>query len=345
MSSVEDGSNRPHNRPREDAPGVLPSSNFTASEDMWFEDGNIILVCESIGFRVYKGILSSQSEVFRDMFSIGNPSEDDTFNGCAIVHLSDSAHDFLYFLKTFHDRDYGPSLREVPRHDLPLGTIAGILRMSTKYSARGLRKEIVDDLKTMHPSTFYKFIGSQDDRDDTPDFNGILAVNIDIEYRIPSILPVAYYYCSLMSIQTLLEGFCMESGIVVKLSPSALLVALNFHEEMAREIVHLTRVSRDLELQGWKCPHSMCRLDPVLAALDVETHHLDWSEEGFFTSDYFSLQYSGVLCAACFPLLRRRECDLQLKIWGILPRMCGEESWVALEQKQQEIDRSDAIVW
>lgn len=105
MSSVEYGSNRPLNRPPQDAPGVLPSSNFTASEDIWFEDGNIVLVCESIGFRVYKGILSSQSKVLRDMFSIGNPSGDDTFDGCAIVHLSDSAHDFFHFLKTFHDRE------------------------------------------------------------------------------------------------------------------------------------------------------------------------------------------------------------------------------------------------
>ena len=147
-----------------------------------------------------------------------------------------------------------------------------------------------------------------------------------------------------MSMQALVEGFRLESGGVVKLSLLALRVALTFREEMTREIVHLTRISCDFQLQGWKCPHSMCGSDPVLAALDVETYYLDWSEEGFFTSDDFSKQYSGVLCTACFPLLRRRESNLRIDIWDILPRMCGEESWVALQQKQREIDRSDAIM-
>ena len=103
MTFIKDGSERLHKRLRVDA-SILTSSSFTASEEIWFEDGNIILVCESIGFRVYKGILSSLSEVFRDMFSIGNPSGDETFDGCAIVHLSDSALDILPFLKTLYDR-------------------------------------------------------------------------------------------------------------------------------------------------------------------------------------------------------------------------------------------------
>ena len=105
MSSVGTGSDRPHKRPREDAPSVLPSSNITASKDIWYEDGNIILVCESVGFRVFKGILSSQSEVFRDMFSVGNPSADETFDGCAVVNLLDSAVDMLPFMRTLHDRE------------------------------------------------------------------------------------------------------------------------------------------------------------------------------------------------------------------------------------------------
>ena len=104
MSSVENGSNQPHKRLREDAPNSAPNSSFTTSEEVWFEDGNIILVCESIGFHVYKGILSSQSEVFRDMFHVSSPSVNEIFDGCAVVHLSDSAGDTFHFLKALHDQ-------------------------------------------------------------------------------------------------------------------------------------------------------------------------------------------------------------------------------------------------
>ncbi|ETW78674.1 hypothetical protein HETIRDRAFT_240713, partial [Heterobasidion irregulare TC 32-1] len=158
----------------------------TASQDIWFEDGNIILVCESIGFRVYKGILSSHSEVFWDMLSVGSPSADDSFDGCALVHLSDSAGDALHFLKTLYDWSY----------HFPLSTIAGILRMATKYLVYSLRRAMVDELKEILPSTLASFKKSSGGRSMIPDFNGVLALNLATECGIPIILPAACYYCS-----------------------------------------------------------------------------------------------------------------------------------------------------
>ena len=41
---------------------------------LWWEDGNIIIEAETTRFRVYKGLLVTQSEIFRDMFLIPHPS-------------------------------------------------------------------------------------------------------------------------------------------------------------------------------------------------------------------------------------------------------------------------------
>lgn len=346
MSSVEDGSNRPLKRQREDAPdNVLPSSNFTASKDIWFEDGSIILVCESIGFRVYKGILSSQSEVFRDMLSVGSPSEDETIDGCAVVHLSDSACDALHFLKTLHDWSYGRCSVEdrvdVPRYDLPFSTITGILRMATKYMAHGLRRAMVDEIKGILPSTLHQFKSSSDGRCLIPDFNGILAVNIATECRIPIILPAAYYYCSMLSTQTLLEGLQLESGVVVKLSSQALPIALAFRRKITTEIVRAMDISRFWASRHWRCMVDECAIDPVIVALDVETLYLNWNDDGIFPSGVISDGFSMNLCQSCYDLLMARELTLQQTIWGLLPKLCEEESWAALVEKQEQIDEDE----
>jgi BTB/POZ domain len=55
--------------------------------DLWFDDGNIVLVPESesdesqIAFKVHRGVLSRHSEVFQSMFDIPQPGT---------MHLTDS---------------------------------------------------------------------------------------------------------------------------------------------------------------------------------------------------------------------------------------------------------------
>lgn len=66
--------------------------------EFWFRDGNIVLVAKHTGFRIYRGLLSSQSTVFSDMFASSTSNVDETFDGCPVVHLSDSPHDLVHLL-------------------------------------------------------------------------------------------------------------------------------------------------------------------------------------------------------------------------------------------------------
>lgn len=75
--------------------------------DLWYEDGTVILIAEKTGFRVYRGLLAQHSEVFRDMFSLPQPTtavSDTLFEGCPVVHLMDDiAEEIAEVLKILHN--------------------------------------------------------------------------------------------------------------------------------------------------------------------------------------------------------------------------------------------------
>ena len=76
-------------------------------QELWFDDGNLVLVAGGVQFCVYKGLLVSQSAVFKDMLSLPQPASDDApahnepLSSCATVHLSDSPEDLRHFLRAF----------------------------------------------------------------------------------------------------------------------------------------------------------------------------------------------------------------------------------------------------
>ena len=67
--------------------------------EFWFDDGNIVLVARNTAFRIYRGLIASQSTVFSDMLVSSCASADETFDGCPTVQLSDSPEDLTHFLR------------------------------------------------------------------------------------------------------------------------------------------------------------------------------------------------------------------------------------------------------
>ena len=69
-------------------------------EELWFEDGNIILASQDTEFRVYKGPLMKHSPVFRDMLSLPQPECVCTGStGPVVIRISDSSQDLRHFLR------------------------------------------------------------------------------------------------------------------------------------------------------------------------------------------------------------------------------------------------------
>ena len=73
--------------------------------DIWFSDGNIVLVARGIAFKVHRGQLQRHSEVFRDLFSIPQPSGQNQalIDGCEWVELYDAPSDVLHLLSALYD--------------------------------------------------------------------------------------------------------------------------------------------------------------------------------------------------------------------------------------------------
>ena len=75
---------------------------FTRS-DLWFSDGNIVIISGKAAFKVHRGQLERHSEVFRDLFSIPQPAIQELFEGCPWVELHDAPGDILYLLMALYD--------------------------------------------------------------------------------------------------------------------------------------------------------------------------------------------------------------------------------------------------
>jgi hypothetical protein len=75
-------------------------SELQRVEDLWFEDGTLILQAESSLFRIYKSILSIKSSILRGI--LAKPSKN-SIDDCPVVCLDDPAEDLTYFLKAVYD--------------------------------------------------------------------------------------------------------------------------------------------------------------------------------------------------------------------------------------------------
>ena len=72
----------------------------STADDLWFNDGTIVLRAEDSIFRVYGGFLGTVSSFFHDMLSMPSPEEGNVmFEGCPLIVLDDSANDLTSFLK------------------------------------------------------------------------------------------------------------------------------------------------------------------------------------------------------------------------------------------------------
>ena len=79
-------------------PAEIPS--FKRHPEFWLDDGNLILVAnDNTAFRIYAGLLASQSHIFEDMFAVAGLSADEVFDGCPVVRVYDTSGEFAHFLR------------------------------------------------------------------------------------------------------------------------------------------------------------------------------------------------------------------------------------------------------
>ena len=101
---------RPNKRPRgNSSPPTshaepVPLTDIARDECFWFDDGNIVLVAENVGFCIYKGLLSSQSPVFSDLFSGTSLRADENIDDIPVARIYDSPTELRHLFRVLLPR-------------------------------------------------------------------------------------------------------------------------------------------------------------------------------------------------------------------------------------------------
>lgn len=91
----------------EDSEGIKPKIFGTKLEKdtkFWFPDGNLVLEAGSVTFKVYGGLLTTQSEVFERLLSDAQAKRAEMdanpfVNNCPTIQLDDHPDDLRYLLR------------------------------------------------------------------------------------------------------------------------------------------------------------------------------------------------------------------------------------------------------
>ncbi|KAH9939428.1 hypothetical protein B0H21DRAFT_698423 [Amylocystis lapponica] len=239
MLDVQTGGTQSRKRPRADSDTHANSRQDNATdsgdllpvkcedlkhhEELWFEDGSVILVAGNVGFRVYAGILSRDSVVFRNLLNAPG-AKSEVMENCPVLRVQDTSADLEVFLSFV----YSGSKFVSNAKRLPFSTISSLVRLGHKYEVYRLRDDGLARLKTCYPSEytdenwndFAKLNSSVMVMENTR--SAISVVNLARLTQMDILLPMALYACTYLHLSTLLHGFHCADGVLETLSPEDL---------------------------------------------------------------------------------------------------------------------------
>ncbi|KAI9463835.1 hypothetical protein HD554DRAFT_2026969 [Boletus coccyginus] len=191
----------------------LPTLNVPKAlirSDIWFSDGNIVLVAGSAAFKVHRGQLERHSEVFKDMFLVGRASKGNKMvDGSPTVDIYDCPSDVYHLLVALYDGFYFPK-----PHARDFSALSSVLRLSTKYFIEHLRIQCLARLAHDWPTTLADWDRREAAATDASDrytprdayAHPVLAINLALELGIPEVLPSAFYDLSRYGPSRILAG-------------------------------------------------------------------------------------------------------------------------------------------
>ncbi|TCD63778.1 hypothetical protein EIP91_004961 [Steccherinum ochraceum] len=229
-------------------------------KDLWFDDGNVILAAGNTLFRVYRGLLANASPIFRDMFSIPQPADAETMEGCQVVYLDDPEWDMEIFLELLHK---GYSMDE--SGIATLGVARALLYFGDKYQAEDLatmgRKRIednflpgnIEDWMTMHDSDVPED-ETQHDPDSWDIEDSILIANVTRRFKLHDMHLRALYICSQLNMKALLAGRPGPDGKLQYLCSEDLAECVDCRPRL-QAMEHKLKMDLAFQLPATKCCH------------------------------------------------------------------------------------------
>ncbi|KAF8059464.1 hypothetical protein FPV67DRAFT_1564885 [Lyophyllum atratum] len=282
--------------------------------EFWFSDGSIVLIVENTGFRVHQSILSQHSDVFADLFTVPQPSEDADFmiQGCPVVHLSDSLSDFTDVMKALYQPFYFDTLMPDAELSTLISFVSGILRISTKYNLIFLRRKCISILQTKFPSTLkgcdallssgYKYVSS----------TIVRAIPLAREANVPEILPWAFYIST-----NIVTDALLQDPILSWKDKALCLAGRDQLWDAQKSLTH--RFAFDFT-KSHKCQHACVSRLPGTMTWRRSEELRDWD----------TLK----ICQHCLELVQVQHQKGREKVWSSLPSMFHLGTWDDIHKEQ-----------
>ncbi|KAM5539630.1 hypothetical protein V8D89_006739 [Ganoderma adspersum] len=290
--------------------------NLTRHEDLWFDDGSVVLLARETGFRVFRSLLAVHSTVFADMFSKSSSSNAEMFEGCPVIHLSDSPEDVTHFLRVLFPTELSQQTRILDFHQ-----ISAIIRLAHKYNFPDLLDQTITLLQQHFTSDF-------DIWNDNPvqyASESIAVINLARLVGIPSLLPSAFYMCAALH-GAILDGFEREDKSVEYLSQEDVKRCMNGWNKLVEAslalIVHIFSLTAnpsraDACDRRIKCPVALHAMMGDAVAECMQSSVSALASWGPFIQHNFPRDVQ--LCENCKQAAVDRDYTARRRLWEELP--------------------------
>ncbi|KAJ7119097.1 hypothetical protein C8R44DRAFT_878604 [Mycena epipterygia] len=319
---------------------VPPASKPQRVQELWFEDGNLVIQAGNSQFRVYRGAPDSE-----------------LVDGCPSVRLPDPATEVTVFLKAIFDPDFFVPFTATTTFD----SIVGCLRLSHKYGVDYLRRRALIHLSSGHSTSLSEWDSIEYEANnpnrlpseimswphpDTPNFR-LSVIQLAREVDALWILPIAFYRLSFafnMIGSEIFQG-AAYNGLPVSLSRQDQDSFVKGHTlqitSTNADILQFLSYPRSADIDGCESP-ARCdgeRLEAIESSRELirrlPSIPLDiW--------DWDMLQD---VCPACLAVLEDAHEHARQAFWDKLPGIYALPSWEELDRmKITAMGNSSAVL-
>ncbi|RDX48035.1 hypothetical protein OH76DRAFT_1353124 [Lentinus brumalis] len=286
----------------------------TRDAEFWFDDGNLVLITTppTVTFRVYRGLLAAQSEVFAGMFAGSSSQDAESYHECPIVQLSDSPQDLRHLLRVLL-----PTTKPVSVF-WSLWTMSAVIRLSHKYQIQALQTQSIECLEAAYVCglrfgrpCFDFTIPTINPGEDAR--AGAWMVEVIELARLTdtlSLLPLALYDCVVgISPLELAKGWVREDGATVRLSLEDMARCLEGQGRLCQEI---TDRSSDMVClaKSFTCPTAARCKEAVINFCSLHfTPQFNLASAAMYEtwSDILTVSRDLKPCGVCFSQIREKE--------------------------------------
>ncbi|KAJ7634550.1 hypothetical protein FB45DRAFT_789748 [Roridomyces roridus] len=298
---------------------------------IWKPFGDIVLQVESTQFRVSRDVLANQSSVFADMFSVPQPPNEPTVEGCPVVILpGDSAKDWELLLDVLYEPFDDKERRS-------FAEIAAMLRLGRKYGISTAEANALRRIRFEYPSDCAQWeerVGC-DELSKIEDYCGIALdlLKLAYEFGINSCIPTVSLNClAAYSPDEIFNG-------IERFGQSRINIPVEIQTQLAFGFMKIMQFQR--EAYPWLdndevIPCGSCKGETdCTASRHALRRSLSWSgitnNGACFLIDLWDPEWSEGFCDDCAEAGKMSFTATRGKAWEALPTFFGLGKWEELK--------------